>query len=95
MIHRSRFLIVVRDLERGGWRKIYLNSALEFFRPTPLKVGLFDGSRLAERLEGEFWPNLRHRKMLAALLAKWMPADFDGLRLGVFCDDLAVVSNAS
>jgi hypothetical protein len=91
MIHRSRYLLRVIDLRQNQYRQMYLASAREWRRESPLRVGLFDGGRLVFPTSVEWGWSQNDRRGLAKVLRQWMGEDFGGMRLGVYADGLRLV----
>lgn len=92
-IRRSRWLIIAREAQTGYWRQFYLGTTKEFWRATPLRIGLYhpDSGRLV-RIIGKPFENIPHDRILLARAAQiWSLRDLGSLQLRVFCDDLRQV----
>jgi hypothetical protein len=91
-LRRSRWLVFGYDLDRFVWRKFYIGSALEYERPSVLRVGLYrpDESKPADLIGRAFGPTARERIILARVLVSWHGANLGRMRLGVLADDFTV-----
>lgn len=92
MTRRSRYLIRVRDLDRGVCRSVYQRSMADWFRETPLRVGLFHDGKLIEIVSTNWGPTIRDRLGLIEFLHSFDDQDLGVCRLGVFSDDLEVIT---
>ncbi len=92
LVRRSRWLVHARDVQLGQWRRFYLGTTQEYWRSTPLRLGLFhpETGRFVELLGKPFEPTPHDRILLARTALDWSGRDFDGLKLGVFADDFQV-----
>ncbi len=92
MTRRSRYLIRVRDLDKGVCRSVYQRSMADWFRETPLRVGVFHEKKLIEIISTNWGPNVRDRLGLIEFLHSFDGYDMGEFRLGVFSDDLEVIT---
>ena len=87
MTRRSRYLVRVRDLDRGVCRSVYHRSMEEWYRETPLRVGIFQGADLVELLRTNWGPTIGDRRSLVKFLRERISLDLGEHRLCVFSDD--------
>jgi hypothetical protein len=92
MTRRSRYLIRVRDLDRGVCRSVYQRSMADWFRETPLRVGVFHGAKLMELLSTNWGPTVADRQGLIAFLRKHADHDMGEFRIGILSDDAEVIT---
>ena len=92
MTRRSRYLIRVLDLDKGRYRSVYQRSMSDWYRETPLRVGIYEGSELVDITNHNWGPTLADRKSLIRFLAKFDGFDMGEFRLGIFSDDLEVIT---
>lgn len=92
MTRRSRYLIRVRDLDRGVCRSVYQRSMADWFRETPLRVGVFHGARLMELLSTNWGPTVADRQGLIRFLQKHAGHDMGEFRIGILSDDSEVIT---
>lgn len=94
LIHRGRMLAAARDLQTNQHRRFYLASSRENFVPSLMRVGVFDPitRKLLDIISRGFHPTRKDRLHLARLLIRWREYDFGDMRVGVFADDLRVIS---
>ena len=92
-VRRSRWLVSARDVQLGAWRRFYLGTTREYWRSTPLRLGLFhpETNRFEELLGRPFEATASDRILLARTALDWSGRDFDGLKLGVFADDFDLI----
>jgi hypothetical protein len=90
LVHRGRWLVKARDLDRNQVKQFYLASCKEFYRPTGLRLGLYwpgeQEQKPAEVLPGRFACTKRDRILLAIVLARLQKTDFGGFDLRVTVD---------
>jgi hypothetical protein len=92
MTRRSRYLIRVRDLDRGVCRSVYQRSMADWFRETPLRVGVYHGCELQELLKTNYGPTIPDRQRLVRFLNKHQTNDMGEFRLAVLSDDGEVIT---
>jgi hypothetical protein len=92
MTRRSRYLVRVLDLDRGVCRSVYHRSMAEWYRETPLRVGVFHNSKLLELISTNWGPTLADRRGLIKFLRQFEGHDMGEFRVGVFSDDLEVIT---
>jgi hypothetical protein len=94
LVRRSRWLVHARDVQLGEWRRFYLGTTQEYWRSTPLRLGLFhpETNRFEELLGRPFEATASDRILLARTALEWSGRDFDGLKLGVFADDFDLIN---
>ena len=92
MTRRSRYLIRVRDLDRGVCRSVYQRSMADWFRETPLRVGVFHGAKLMELLATNWGPTVADRQGLISFLRKHAGHDMGEFRIGILSDDSEVIT---
>ena len=92
-IRRSRWLIVGREARTGYWRQFYIGTTREFWRVTPMRIGLYhpDTGRLAKIIGRPFEDTPRDRIILARAAQIWSRRDLGSFHLRIFCDDLRKV----
>ena len=91
-VRRSRWLVSARDVQIGAWRRFYLGTTREYWRSTPLRLGLFhpDTGRFVKLLARPFEATPYDRILLAKTAMEWLDQDFGGLKLRVFADDFTL-----
>lgn len=89
LVHRGRYMIRGTDLLSGGIRQFYEVNCLELFRLVPLRVGLFEeyGQRPTYVFNRTFF-SAAERMSLAMAIGKGAFNHIDGMKIGVFADDL-------
>lgn len=92
MTRRSRYLINVFDLQKNRYRSIYQRSMLEWYRETPLRVGIYEGPKLIDITTHNWGPTLADRRGLARFLGKFEGVNMGELRIGIFSDDLELIT---
>jgi len=92
MTRRSRYLVRVRDLETGARHSVYHRSLRDWYRETPLRVGIYDGSELKELLTTNWGPSVADRLGLVHFLQTHGNYDMGDLRLGILSDDGEAIS---
>jgi hypothetical protein len=92
MTRRSRYLIRVLDLDKRRFRSVYQRSMSDWYRETPLRIGIYEGSTLVDMTNHNWGPTLADRKSLIRFLAKFDGLDMGEFRLGIFSDDLEVIT---
>jgi hypothetical protein len=92
MIQRGRYLIVGTDVQSGQLRQFYEASFEERLRELPLRVGYYRKFEMKPEfvLEDEFNTPCE-RTALARAIARGEMASYEGLRVGIFADDLRLV----
>ena len=90
LIHRGRWLLGVLDLDSREFRSIYPTTSREHFDDAPLRIGLYEsfGNEPIDILSRHFQATARERMLLAKTLFKWSELDLDGLKLGVFAENV-------
>ena len=95
---RGRWLVTGFDHHLQQFRNFYPANSLEYERDCQLRIGLYeiDGKKPLEVVSRSFENSVAERIMLARTIKKWNTDDLrlHGLRLGVFADDLKILSNA-
>jgi hypothetical protein len=64
----------------------------DWYRETPLRVGIYEGSELVDITNHNWGPTLADRKSLIRFLAKFDGFEMGEFRVGVFSDDLEVIT---
>jgi hypothetical protein len=92
MTRRSRFMVKVYDIDRDVFRSVYQRSMLDYFRETPLRVGVFRQSKMVDLVTTNWGPTIADRLGLVQFLRSFDGHDFGEYRLGIFSDDLEVIT---
>lgn len=92
MTRRSRYLIRVRDLERGACRSVYHRSMSDWYRETPLRIGVYEGSKLVDMTSHNWGPTLADRRSLIRFLQKFDGFDMGEFQIGIFSDDCELLT---
>jgi hypothetical protein len=92
MTRRSRYLLRVRDLDQGQLRSVYHRSMADWFRETPLRIGIYHGCDLQELLKTNYGPTIPDRQRLVRYLNKHQTTDMGEFRLAVLSDDGEVIT---
>jgi hypothetical protein len=92
MTRRSRYLVRVRDLDRGVCRSVYHRSMADWHREAPLRVGVYHGDDLQELMATNWGPSIGDRKGLIAFLNKHGNRDMGEFRLAILSDDAEVIT---
>jgi hypothetical protein len=64
----------------------------DWYRETPLRVGVFHNSNLLELISTNWGPTLADRRGLIKFLRQFEGHDMGEFRVGVFSDDLEVIT---
>lgn len=91
MTRRSRYLIRVFDLDRQVYRSVYHRSMQDYYRETPLRVGVFYGPKLVELMTTNWGPTIADRRGLIKFLGRYQHKRLGRHRIGIFSDDLEVI----
>jgi hypothetical protein len=92
MTRRSRYLIRVRDLDQQQLRSVYHRSMADWYRETPLRVGIYHKSKVQELLRTNWGPTIADRQRLIRFLRKHQHTDMGDFRLAVLSDDAEVMT---
>lgn len=87
LLHRGRWLLKAKDLERRKVKQFYLASSREFYRPTGLQLALYWPDQLdtppASYVSRRFGVSRRERIALARAISELSHSNFDGFQLRV------------
>lgn len=92
-VRRGRWLISAYDCKLNQLRHFYLSSTLEFYSQSQLRIGLYE-SRLQRPsclLYRSFDFTIRDIKELVTLLHHIEGNDYNGMTIGIFCDDMRII----
>ncbi len=92
---RSRYVLTFFDENDYTEKHVYYRLLFKKFFRSPLRVGLFRGSKLIETLEPVWGSTERERMHLAAFAKALMGQNFGDLRPGIFAEDRANLPGAS
>ena len=94
LLVRGRYLITGWDLRKAEWRRFYLSNSAQFRKESDLKIGVYDefGQRPKKILEQTFGNTFEDRIALSRVARDAVQSDYYGLLIGIFSDDLSVVS---
>lgn len=90
LIHRGRYLVRAKDLEKRRIQQFYIASSLEFYRPTGLRLALYqpgpEKSEPASYLSKRFGVSRRDRIALAKTIAELWGLNWEGFELRITID---------
>lgn len=92
-VRRGRWLASAYDCDLNQYRQFYFSSALEFAATSQLRIALYEPEaiRPAYLIYRPFDPHRADMDRLACLLHRIRDRHFDGMRLGIYCDDMRLV----
>lgn len=97
LVARGRWMVTAFDQQLQKFRNFYPANSLEFATASELRVGLYesDGNKPLEIISRSFGNSIRERILLARTVKKWNTDELGlhGLRLGIFADDLKLLSS--
>lgn len=92
LVHRGRFMVRALDTQTGRVRNYYLAGSLEYYRPSPMRLALYDPDSPRKRplriLFEPFEPTPGSRILLARTIRRLMAYQWGQLELRVMADDL-------
>jgi hypothetical protein len=92
MTRRSRYLIRVLDVQKQRYRSVYHRSMSDWYRETPLRIGIYEGLKLVDMTSHNWGPTLADRQSLIRFLQKFDGFDMGEFQIGIFSDDAELLT---